>query len=158
MTIIRCPFIVCAVAAGLTAAGCAEPAAPVVGATSRWALVSIDDEPLPTKPAAGFLAYVVLADTLTFGVESSYWKPRPLARAVRVFRLADGTGGIEELWYTYTEPGPMPTSFDIRMLCPDGDSTADCIDASGRATADASGLTFRFNVRVFGVLRYVRVP
>ena len=135
---------------------CRDATAPVPAALNqRWALVSISDQPLPARPPG--LTYTVLADTLRFGVTSNRWKPSPLALATRRVRDVSGTERIEEWWLTYESTDPPLSPFPIRLLCADGDVAA-CIDGSGQATLDASGLTLRFNQPVFGVLKYARVP
>lgn|GEM_PF-4031905 len=135
---------------------CSDPTAPAPAALdNRWALVSISDQPLPARPPG--MTYTVLADTLRFGVTSNRWKPSPLALAMRRVRDVSGGERIEEWWLTYESADPPPSPFSIRLLCADGDLAA-CIDGSGHATLDATGLTLRFNEPVFGVLKYARVP
>ncbi|MDQ8164783.1 MAG: hypothetical protein P3A28_03375 [Gemmatimonadota bacterium] len=135
---------------------CRDATAPVPAALDhRWALVSISNQPLPARPPG--LTYTVLADTLRFGVTSSRWKPSPLALATRRVRDVSGTERVEEWWLTYDSAEPLASPFSIRLLCADGDLAA-CIDGSGQATVEATGLTLRFNSPAFGVLKYARVP
>ena len=141
---------------GIAFSSCGDATAPVpVALDHRWALVSINDQPLPSRPPG--LTYTVIADTLRFGVTSNRWKPSPLALATRRVRDVSGTERIEEWWLTYESTDPPLSPFPIRLLCADGDLAA-CIDGSGQATLDASGLTLRFNQPVFGALKYARVP
>ena len=127
---------------------CGEPAGPLGGL--RWALVTVDETVLPARQAAH--TYLIVADTLEFGLESSMWKARPLARGRRVVRYADGTRGTDEWWYTYDNHAVSP--FAIRALCADGDALASCVDGNATATVDGSSLSIRFREVSLGTLRY----
>ncbi len=127
--------------------GCdAVPTGPLDG--KLWALVSIDGHSLPARPAA--FVNAVVGDTLEFGVQSSMWRPQPLARSIRWY----ATAVSEEWWYTY-DPAPQ-SEFAIRGLCADGD-LASCADASATATVDGDVLTIRFRDSGLGRLEYRRV-
>lgn len=147
----RIPLIVAVLAVG----ACNDPVAPLAG--ERYVLRQVNGATLPASQT-GFNSQV-LADTLVFGVESSKWRPSPLARAVRQVRYLDGRVAFEEWWYTY-EFG-TGGSFPIRGLCADGDlarpaaGSASCIDSSGTATMTGDELVISF--RVLGTLRYQRV-
>lgn len=147
----RIPFVVAVLAIG----ACSDPVAPLAG--ERYVLRQVNGAALPASQT-GFNSQV-LADTLVFGVESSKWRPSPLARAVRQVRYLDGRVASEEWWYTY-EFG-TGGSFPIRGLCADGDlarpaaGSASCIDTSGTATMTGDELVISF--RVLGTLRYQRI-
>lgn len=139
----------------LVAVSCEETTAPMAG--ERFVLRAIGTTPLPAQQPP--LTPMVLADTLEFGVTSSQWRPRPLARATRRVRDLAGTERTEEWWYTYGEAAG--SAFSFRALCADGDlarvaaSSASCIDGSATATRSGDQLVIAFNV--LGTLRYERV-
>lgn len=147
----RIPIVLAVVALS----ACNDPVAPLAG--ERYVLRQVNGAALPATQT-GFNTQV-LADTLVFGVESSRWRPSPLARASRLVRYLDGRVAAEEWWYTY-EFG-TGGSFPFRGLCADGDlarvttSSASCIDTSGTATMTGDELVITF--RVLGTLRYQRV-
>ena len=130
---------------------CRDATAPLGG--QRWILLSVDDTALPARPQ--LFTYQILADTLEFGVESTMWKARPLARGRRVVRYADGNRGIDEWWFTYEEHAASP--FAMRALCADGDALASCIDGAATVTVEGPSLSIRFRVTGLGALRYGRI-
>ncbi len=139
----------------LSVLACQETTAPMSG--ELFVLRSIGTTALPAQQPP--FTSMVLADTLEFGVSSSQWRPRPLARAARRVRDVTGTERSEEWWYTYGEVASG--TFPFRALCADGDlarmaaASASCIDGSATATLSGDELVITFNV--FGTLRYERV-
>jgi hypothetical protein len=134
-----------------TVLGCkTEPTAAVE--EDRWALHAIDGTQLPARPAA--LTVTIVGDTLQFAVQSSLWRPTPLARAVRWYQSSSAGLASEEVWYTY-EAG-LRSRFSIRGLCADGD-LASCIDASGTAFVAGATLTIQFRDPGLGRLEYHRI-
>ena len=120
-----------------------------------WVLESVNGQPLPASPHS--FSYPIVADTLEFDVQSSEWKPTPLARASRWYRIISEHTDVmhQDVWYTYDPTGVSP--FTVRVLCADGD-LADCIDGSGTGTVDGAMLELRFRAEdMFGRLRYRRI-
>ena len=134
------------------ALGCASgPSGPLDHQV--WVLVAVNNQPLPAMLPG--IIYPVVADTLEFNVESSRWRPRPLARASRWLQIVSEHGNRnEEIWYTYDAAGS--SEFTIRALCADGD-LASCIDGNGTGAVAGTTLVLSFNSGALGQLRYQRL-
>jgi hypothetical protein len=135
----------------LALAACSSaPTGPLDGRI--WVLTKVDGAPLPARQI-GFVVDII-ADTLRFGVSSSKWNVRPLARAIRWIRGPDAASAprSEDWWYTYGDPAGG--DFAFRGLC-DDTRLASCINTEATASLGGDVLTIRF--QTLGVLEYHRL-